>query len=175
MATKPTVGHLEWIEDDDADKFLVPSDTKKLQGWVKEEKPPFQYFNWAWRLIDRWLQYLVSETDEHLAYVKSVGGIGATGVVTITYADSPHDVAATTTLLRVDCTAGAVIANFPSGANTLARRIKVKKIDETTNAAQYVPYDEETIEGESESYDSVMPGEIMEFAPIGATGYERIG
>jgi hypothetical protein len=67
MATKPTDGHMDWISDDDTAKYIAPSAAKRLQGWIKEEKPPFQYFNWAWRLIDRWLQYFEDATDEEAA------------------------------------------------------------------------------------------------------------
>ena len=161
MATKPTVGHVEWITDDDANKFLVPSESKKLQGWVKEEKPPFQYFNWFWRLVDRWIQYFEDQTDENLAAVNAIGSIGAAGVKTITYADSPYNVTTDDTVIRVDCTDGAVIVNFLSGANPFARRIKLKKVDASNNAAQYTPFSGQSIEGESGSFDSVMQGEFM--------------
>ncbi|BBO74385.1 hypothetical protein DSCW_18020 [Desulfosarcina widdelii] len=67
MADKPTTGHLEWITDDDPDKFIEPSGAKKLAGWLKLEKPPFQYFNWAFRVMDRWLQYFEAASDEETA------------------------------------------------------------------------------------------------------------
>jgi len=66
VADKPTTGHLDWIADDDPLKFVVPSTAKKQTGWVKAEKAPFQFFNWAWRVIDRWLQYFEAQTDEHI-------------------------------------------------------------------------------------------------------------
>ena len=65
MAIKPTDGHLDWVTDDDAAKYIAPSAGKRLSGWLKQEKPPFQYFNWAWRLIDRWLKYFETATDEN--------------------------------------------------------------------------------------------------------------
>jgi len=67
VADKPTTGHLDWITDDDSSKFIEPSGAKKLAGWLKEEKPPFQYFNWAFRVMDRWLQYFEAATDEESA------------------------------------------------------------------------------------------------------------
>ena len=69
MAIKPSEGHVEWITDDDTDKYIAPSATKKLQGWIKEEKPPFQYFNWFWRLVDRWLQWAEAQSDENGAAI----------------------------------------------------------------------------------------------------------
>jgi len=65
VAIKPTGGHLDWITDDDANKFIEPSSAKRLQGWIKDEKPPFQYFNWSWRLIDRWLKWVEAQCDEN--------------------------------------------------------------------------------------------------------------
>jgi hypothetical protein len=69
MATKPTDGHMDWITDNDPDKYIAPSAGKRLQGWTQQEKPPFQYFNWAWRLVDRWLKYFEQQTDEIAAAV----------------------------------------------------------------------------------------------------------
>lgn len=65
MAIKPSDGHMDWITDDDSDKYIAPSAAKRLQGWVQQEKPPFQYFNWAWRLIDRWLKWSEAQSDEN--------------------------------------------------------------------------------------------------------------
>lgn len=69
MASKPSDGHVEWITDDDTDKYIAPSDAKRLQGWIKEEKPPFQYFNWFFRLVDRWLQWAEAQSDENVAAI----------------------------------------------------------------------------------------------------------
>lgn len=69
MATKPNEGHLTWINDDDGAKYAAPSSAKRLQGWLANEKPPFQYFNWAWRLIDRWLQWAEAQSDENIAAI----------------------------------------------------------------------------------------------------------
>lgn len=69
MAIKPSEGHVEWIADDDTDKYIAPSAAKKLQGWIKEEKPPFQYFNWFFRLVDRWLQWAEARSDENAAAI----------------------------------------------------------------------------------------------------------
>ncbi len=74
MATKPTTGHLDWITDDDGDKFAEPSGAKKLAGWVSNEKPPFQYFNWAFRLIDRWLKWTEASIDEFGVFVTNASG-----------------------------------------------------------------------------------------------------
>jgi hypothetical protein len=66
MAIKPADGHIDWITDDDTNKYIAPSSAKRLQGWVQQEKPPFQYFNWFWRLIDRWLKWAEAQCDENM-------------------------------------------------------------------------------------------------------------
>ncbi len=69
MAVKPTDGHIDWITDDDPAKYIAPSAAKKLQGWVQQEKPPYQYFNWYWRLVDRWLKWADAQSDENIAAI----------------------------------------------------------------------------------------------------------
>lgn len=69
MASKPSEGHIEWITDNDPDKYIAPSDAKRLQGWIKEEKPPFQYFNWFFRLVDRWLKWAEAQIDENIVTI----------------------------------------------------------------------------------------------------------
>jgi hypothetical protein len=69
MAIKPADGHIDWITDDDSQKYIAPSAAKRLQGWVQQEKPPYQYFNWAWRLVDRWLKWAEAQSDENAAAI----------------------------------------------------------------------------------------------------------
>jgi hypothetical protein len=69
MAIKPTVGHIDWIGDDAPAKYIEPSAAKKLQGWIGSEKPPYQYFNWVFRLIDRWLKWSEAQSDENAAAI----------------------------------------------------------------------------------------------------------
>ena len=107
---------------------------------------------------------LDSEDDTQLLQaIKILAGLSSGAVKTITYADSPYSVLSTDTVLRVDCTDGDVVVVFLSGAASNARKIKCKKIDTTSNAAKYTPQATEAIEGESGSYDSIMPGEVMGF------------
>lgn len=41
--------------------IIKPPDNKILIGWLKEEKPPFQFFNWLFRNIGEWLGYIDTE------------------------------------------------------------------------------------------------------------------
>lgn len=46
---------LKWVTDDAAAKITDPGSTKKLAGWIYTERPPFQYFNWLFNRIHKWL------------------------------------------------------------------------------------------------------------------------
>ncbi|MCK5615311.1 hypothetical protein KAR91_76310 [Candidatus Pacearchaeota archaeon] len=41
----------DWINDDDPTKIIAPSVAQKLAGWVKDQLPPAQRFNWLWNLL----------------------------------------------------------------------------------------------------------------------------
>lgn len=47
--TKP-----DWLPDDTTG-IETPSGSKQNTGWTSGEKPPFQYFNWFWNLVSRFL------------------------------------------------------------------------------------------------------------------------
>ncbi len=54
----------DWIPDSDPAKIIAPSDSKQNAGWLSAEKPPYQYFNWFWNLVSKWLAYLETITDQ---------------------------------------------------------------------------------------------------------------
>ena len=47
---KPTE-KVDWINDDDPIKIIAPSTAQKLAGWIKDQLPPAQRFNWLWNLL----------------------------------------------------------------------------------------------------------------------------
>lgn len=51
--------HIDWT-DGDSQKQVEPSTGKKLLGWTKGEKPPFEWINWLFYTIDLWLKYFDS-------------------------------------------------------------------------------------------------------------------
>jgi len=59
---KPT-SKPDWIPDDDPEKIEAPSGSKQNTGWLSGEKPPFQFFNWFWNLLSKWIAYLETITD----------------------------------------------------------------------------------------------------------------
>ena len=101
------------------------------------------------------------------------GGIGGNKV--ITNASSPYSVKVSDGILLVDCTDGPVVVQFLNASLAVAKRITVKKIDDTENAVQCTPQETQTVEGEAGSYDSVMPGEFMSFIPDGSAAWHRVG
>ena len=46
-----------WVPSDDATKIIEPSTSKKNTGWLAEEKPPYQYFNWFWNVFSKWVDW----------------------------------------------------------------------------------------------------------------------
>lgn len=60
MATRPTL-EPRWMTDPnfaDVNQTAEPNEGKKDVGWVGQEKPPAQYFNWLCGLLFRWVKWL---------------------------------------------------------------------------------------------------------------------
>lgn len=79
MPTKPT-SKPTWT-DGAAAKQVEPTAGKKILGWTRQERPPFQTMNWLFYLIGQWIDYFEQEIDAVTA-LKSVYdaviGIGGT-------------------------------------------------------------------------------------------------
>ena len=43
---------------------VAPSGSKKATGFLKLEKPPFQFFNWFWNLSSLWEDYFGGQSEE---------------------------------------------------------------------------------------------------------------
>lgn len=78
---KPS-SHLEWTDGAPA-KVTEPTVGKKLSGWLKGERPPFQFMNWLFFRQDEWNKYFETQTDLLIGlqsvfdYVVGVGGTHA--------------------------------------------------------------------------------------------------
>lgn len=48
----------EWIPNNDPDKIIAPSSSKQSTGWLRDEKPPFQFWNWFWNLVSQWITHV---------------------------------------------------------------------------------------------------------------------
>lgn len=45
----------------------VPGGSKQTTGWVQNEEPPYDFFNWFWRLLSLWLPYVASRHIRHFS------------------------------------------------------------------------------------------------------------
>ena len=123
MAVKPTDGHINWISDDDPLKFSAPSAAKRLQGWIASEKPPFQYFNWYWRLVDRWLKWADAQSDENIAAIAAEATARADADAAHANATDVHGATNVATAERIilrDADGRAKVA-APAAADDIAR------------------------------------------------------
>lgn len=64
IPTKPA-SKPDWT-DGDAAKIIEPSSGKKLLGWIKKERPPFQWVNWLFFNIDAWIDYFEAVSNPFL-------------------------------------------------------------------------------------------------------------
>ena len=60
--SKPTTKPA-WIPNDDPTKIIAPTESKQNTGWIAAEKPPFQFFNWFFNRVSKWISYLETITD----------------------------------------------------------------------------------------------------------------
>jgi len=77
--SKPS-DHIDWT-DGDALKIQEPPTGKKELGWTNSEKPPFEWMNWLFYVIDQWLKYFETISDQVLAtgsIYDAVVGVGGT-------------------------------------------------------------------------------------------------
>ena len=87
MAKPTTVP--DWISDDDAAKIDTPSASKQAEGWLSGEKPPFQYFNWFWNAISKWIKWWDARTPEYNIAIDLEANEGDYETLVAYLADSP--------------------------------------------------------------------------------------
>jgi len=79
----------DWISDDDAAKIDTPSASKQAEGWLSGEKPPFQYFNWFWNAISKWIKWWDARTPEYNIAIDLEANEGDYETLVAYLADSP--------------------------------------------------------------------------------------
>lgn len=62
MANRPQ--KFKWVPDDDSSKVSEPIDTKKENGFLYKERLPFQYLNWLFNQIAKWLGFIDAENNQ---------------------------------------------------------------------------------------------------------------
>jgi len=122
----------DWISDDDAAKIDTPSASKQAEGWLSGEKPPFQYFNWFWNAISKWIQWFDARTPDWNIVIDEVVNGGDYTTLVAYMADSPA--AGDRILINTDQTLTAQF-NPPSGVK-LATKKGVKILCSTTLSGQ---------------------------------------
>ena len=76
--TKPTEGYPDFAMTDMNDpssgqpNVVSPSAGKKDVGWVYNEKPPRQYFNWLSRVTSKWIRYFDTTLDSVLSQLSNI-------------------------------------------------------------------------------------------------------
>jgi len=74
MATKPTDRILDWAS---GGSTTDPGAGKEATGWVADDRPPANWWNWILNSFGQWLAYFEEVTDEQP--VKAYGTINVVG------------------------------------------------------------------------------------------------
>lgn len=91
---KPT-SKPDWVNDDNPAKITEPLASKKLSGFLKEEKPPFQMFNWVFNIVSKWIDYFDTVINRKGADIASAA------TLTLGTDGSYFDVTGTTTITAI--------------------------------------------------------------------------
>jgi hypothetical protein len=116
MSLRPT-DHLNWVSSDDVTKIVAPTTGKQDAGWLADEKPSHQHFNWIMNRVDKWLRFFDKSGFD------AVVGAGS-GCTHATLAAALADAALTTNvtvLLRDSQTLATTIAMSKAGWRIKAR------------------------------------------------------
>lgn len=120
MASKPTKP--DWIPDDTSD-IIVPSGSKQTTGWIKSERPPFEFFNWFFNIVSQFIDYFSGESEFNVI-IDSDTDEGDYTTLAAYIADSPA--AGDRVLLKVDEEITGATMVIP--ANILIKQEKGKKL-----------------------------------------------
>lgn len=133
---KPT-SKPDWTEGNPSFATITqePSAGKKLTGWNIDERPAREYMNWLFYILDQWVKYLESVTDEKKINV-------------VTIASSPYTVLTTDQVVFGDCTTGSQIHTLPPVSGNAGMRVTFKKVDATANTMTIEGDGIETIDGQ---------------------------
>lgn len=64
-------------------EIIEPPQNKIDIGWISQEKPPYQFFNWAFNLISQWIEYLAGEVVAVVPVGAIIGFADYDGAATI--------------------------------------------------------------------------------------------
>lgn len=64
MAQKPS-NTPDWIPDNTTG-IIIPGTSKQSAGWFKEERPPYQFFNWFWNIVSQFFHFLSGNVKHNI-------------------------------------------------------------------------------------------------------------
>lgn len=86
MAAKPG-SVIGWVASGEIE---VPSAGKKTAGWLADERPPAQEFNWYWNLVSQWIDYLNDQVFTGVVQIPVlVAGTASIGAAALNNVISP--------------------------------------------------------------------------------------
>jgi len=97
MAQKPS-NTPDWIPDDTSG-IIIPGTSKQSAGWFKEERPPYQFFNWFWNIVSQFIHYFSGEAEYNII-IDTDANEGDYSTLAAYIADSPA--AGDRLLMKVD-------------------------------------------------------------------------
>ncbi len=133
MALKPTE-KLAWVSDDGATKIQEPTGSKKLTGFLKNEKPPFNFLNWLFNNINHFINWLAGNTQYNII-IDSDSDEQDYASLAAYIADSP--VAGDRVLIKVDEVLSATLS-IPAGIEIT--QLKGKKFTLVTNFSPIIQF-----------------------------------
>lgn len=114
MVTKPDL--LTWVPDDDVAKIEDPGTTKKANGFLYLEKPPFQFFNFIFNSCFKWFRgiqgryahVVVGSSAQKTAHsathlVTELSNVTVPQGTKVLFLEGTHTLTANITLTNADC------------------------------------------------------------------------
>jgi hypothetical protein len=133
MATKPTEKP-GWVSGDEAARIQEPTGSKKLTGFLKNERPPFNFLNWLFNIFSHWLDYFAGNAQYNIIIDSDTDEGDYTSMVAYV-ADSPS--AGDRILTKIDEVLTGTLV-FPAGIEITQQ--KGKKFTLATNFSPIVQF-----------------------------------
>ena len=132
MAQKPS-NTPDWIPDDSTG-IIVPGGSKQTSGWFKDERPPYQFFNWFFNIVSQFIHYFSSQAEYNIT-IDTIANEGDYATLRAYIDDSPA--AGDRVLVKVDEEITGPTMVIP--ANILLKQQKGKKLwcDEDINVLTF--------------------------------------
>jgi len=128
MATKPTVRIPLWAS---GGTRTDPGGGKEATGWLPDERPPANWWNWVWNAMGQWAEYFETVTDQPLPI--AVGRVQTGATPSVVFNSGPA-LAATPAVAA----ASTVTVNFASPIITAVGNSCVQLTQENVNTTRII-------------------------------------